>query len=254
MTPTSDSKISNGEFSDAMLIEFYSDQHHDIPMDSALRLEINAALCTNQQLAARYAQLEQRMQELRTAHQSEHMPEATRLRLERNLARHERLQKKDRRPMSWRWLLAAAGAGAVMTIALQSLVVPTRDSPLVHKAGPEDAAVNAALDPLKPYSAHMLDAQMVLANLATSPRSEQQRLLDELIAQNRAFAQRAEAQGLADVKRVLQALEPVLSELSRAQASPERKQLLEQLDFETRVLANRWHANSAQSEQTKIDL
>ena len=117
-------RIADGEISDAQLIEFYSDQHHDITMDATLRMELNAALCTHPQLAARYAQLEQRMQDVRVQHQAESMPEATRLRLERNFARHVRLQQKDHRRLSWRWLVAAAGVGAVMAISLQNLVEP----------------------------------------------------------------------------------------------------------------------------------
>lgn len=254
MTEHSKPQLRPGEISDALLIEFYCDQHQDIAMDSALRMEINAALCTSHELAARYADIERQMQDLRLRHQADLMPESTRLRLERNFARHVRLQEKPSQPLRWRWLMAAAGVGAVMAITLQNIAQPMREGALAQEAVPQATLANPALDPLKPYSAHMLDAQMVLANLGSAPRAEQRRLLEELIAQNRAFAQRADAQGLPEVRRVLQALEPVLTELSRVHASPERQQLLEQLDFETRILANRWHSAPAQSAQTKIDL
>ena len=236
--------------SDELLAEYYFDQHQNVPMDATARAALSAAISRDPELAARYAGMQRQMHDVRGLHEDEKMPDATRLRLERNFARHVRLQEKDQRPTKVRWLLAAAGIGAVMAISLQNLIAPG-PGPTV---GSEHNSSVAALDPLKPFSAHMLDAQTVLANLSSAPRLEQQQLLEELIAQNRAFAQRAGAQGLPDVQRVLQALEPVFTELSRANASPERKQLLDQLDFETRVLANRWHVNNAQAEQTKIEL
>lgn len=239
------------QISEELLAEYFFDQHQNVPMDAAARAEMQALLLSDPELALRYARFEAQMQRLREHHLSEKMPDATRMRLTRNLARHVRLQQSDARPTRLRWLLVAAGVGAVMAIGVQRFIAPTGNSTLAYETNPTH---EATFNPLTAFSAHMLDAQTVLANLSAAPQSEQQRLLDELIAQNRVFAKRAAAQGLPDVQRVLQAFEPVLTELGRVQSSPQRKQLLEQLDFETQVLANRWHKTTAQTEQTKIEL
>ena len=239
------------QISEELLAEYYFDQHQNVPMDAAKRAELERLLKGDPALAARYADFVTQMQQMRVHHLSEKMPDATRQRLARNFARHVRLQGGDSRPTKVRWLLVAAGVGAVLAISLQSVIKPNQNTGLVHDAKPIEKSTTEALTP---FSAHMLDAQVVLASLSAAPELEQRRLLEELIVQNRVFAKRAAAQGLPDVQRVLKALEPVLAELSRAEASPQRKQLLEQLDFETRVLANRWHESAEQSEQTKIQL
>ena len=92
--------------------------------------------------------------------------------------------------------------------------------------------------------AHLLQTQMLLDKF--DPNNAQERaLLDEIIAQNQSYAQRAQRLGHSDLARVLRALEPVLVEVENIQEPEARAALINQFEFEADSLQTKLQARAS---------
>lgn len=197
---------------------------------SAERLQqIRQALHADPQLQSRLAELGALLQacrELPAAPTSA----ATRLRWQQALARAEQSQQQRRAGRRRHWDLAIActlllGVGIGMRL---------------NESTPPQTAALAAVDEAsltRGVRAHLRDARLVLAQWPQRAPDQREALLQEVLAQNRAYVSAAERAGDQRLARVLRAFEPVLQQLEISATDPELGAgARAQLDFELGVM------------------
>ncbi len=152
----------------------------------------------------------------------------------------------------WPKFAATSAAGAAAVLLWMSLprtpmqnIGGTTDIAIVSPvpAGQSSKELNRVS--LRAVSLHLMEAQAMLAR-TDYQQTEQRELLADVLAQNQSFQQRAAQQGQADLARVLAALQPVLIELAKADQAELRGGLIEQFEFESHALLTKLQQRSSQ--------
>ena len=217
--------------------------------------QIQTALDGDAVLRKRLAQLRAHLAALNHAGEDT-LPAAVQRRLQLKLRQLHAASRAPARLPFWRiprtqspWLLPAfaAGAGAlVMWLYTQGVTPNTQPLASEHRASERGASMpeQAQTMSLPALRAHLLQTQMLLENF--DPDNAQERaLLDEIIAQNQSYAERAQRLGRADLARVLRALEPVLVEVENLKEPDARAALINQFEFEADSLQTKLQARAS---------
>lgn len=242
---------------DEKLILYY----YDDGLSDHERREVETALGEDAALAARYAELRDRLSELA---KTEDLPASAHA-VHRwhdsidQAARMERAkQEKPASPfsfMSFFWGAAvtaalATGIGIGVYYSGNSDVTPVIDNVVVETMPLLEGATPVAFT--RGLQLHLRDSRRELARLPTESNAERVLLIMGIIEQNRLYERAADQKDSPKLARVLRAFEPILIRLAAQDLAPEDEEaLLAQLAFELNVMLTKL-ARETSEEATSI--
>ena len=211
--------------------------------------QIQKALASDAELRKRLAHLQADLTTL-NAKVDVALPEPVQRRLQLRLRQLQNASMAPARAPFWHlprtqsaWLLPAFAASVGALVMWQYTQVTPISQPLAS-APVATISAQAQTMSLPALRAHLLQTQTLLETF--DPNNSQERaLLDEIIAQNQSYAERAQRLGRGDLARVLRALEPVLVEVENIKEPDARAALINQFEFEANSLQTKLQARAS---------
>jgi len=227
---------------DEKLILYY----YDDGLSDRERQEVETALSEDTVLAARYAELRDRLSELAKT-EDQPAPAHAVHRWHDSIDRAARLENGKQATlaspfsfMSFFWGAAitaalATGIGIGVYFSGNSAVAPVIDDTFVQTMPLPERATPVAFT--RGLQVHLRDSRRELARLPTESNADRALLIMGIIEQNRLYERTAEQKDSPKLARVLRAFEPILIRLAAEDLAPEDEEALRaQLAFELNVM------------------
>ena len=235
---------------DTLTLYFYDDG-----LSEAERREVEEAIATDPDVAARYQQLQRALSGL-VIEKDDPLPADMRARFHDTIeraARLERARSSHARPRlhfgSFFWgaaVTAALAIGIGIGVWFGGDRAGQSDIPVpqVVDLGPADAASRAVFE--RSVRNFLRQGEREIGRLSVDSAADRTTLIIRLIEQNRLFEKAATQNDAPQLARVLRAFEPVLLKLAAEDIAPEEAEALRaQLEFEFNVMLTKLERESS---------
>ncbi len=220
--------------------------------------DIDAALHSDTQLAARYAELHRQLEQWHEADDvkaPEHLLHRWHASIDEAARAETASVNKPYKPfhlLSFAWggaVMAALALGIGIYFSGDDAAEPQLQDSFVNTTDPQHSAVPASFT--RGLQVHLRDSQAGLASLTGDTVDDRNQLLLQIINQNRSFERSADANNAPDVARLLRAFEPILMRLASDDIAAEDSEALRaQLAFELNVMLTKLARTPSDDEQT----